>query len=99
MEKKPPRWSAEEVPTAAVAQGGGGVAGVGFERGGPGGGEDPSEGLVAICCARCLSQGGCRQRRGGRRPTLFWRCLQGRFARDEGRVERARDEDRRGGGA
>ena len=38
MEKKPPRWSAEEVPTAAVAQGGGGVAGVGFERGGPGGG-------------------------------------------------------------
>jgi len=98
VEKKPPRRSAEEVPTTVVAQGGGGVAGVGFERGGPGG-EDPSEGLVAICCARCLSQGGCRQRRGGRRPTLYWRCLQGRFVRDEGRVERARDEDRRGGGA
>ena len=42
MEKKPPRWSAEEVPTAAVAQGGGGVAGVGFERGGPGGGRTPA---------------------------------------------------------
>ena len=32
---------------AVIAQGGGGVAEVGFERGGPGG-EDPSEGLVAI---------------------------------------------------
>ena len=47
MEIKPPQWSAEEVPTAVIAQGGGGVAEVGFERGGPGG-EDPSEGLVAI---------------------------------------------------
>ena len=47
MEIKPPRWSAEEVPTAVIAQGGGGVAEVGFERGDPGG-EDPSEGLVAI---------------------------------------------------
>ena len=35
------------VSTAAIAQGGGGVAEVGFERGGPGG-EDPSEGLVAV---------------------------------------------------
>ena len=45
--RKPPRWGAEEVPTAAIAQGGGGVAEVGFERGGPGG-EDPSEGLMAV---------------------------------------------------
>ena len=45
------------MPTAAIAQGGGGVAEVGFERGGPGG-EDPSEGLVAIFGAGRDVEGG-----------------------------------------
>ena len=35
------------MPTAVIAQGGGDVAEVSVERGGPGG-EDPSEGLVAV---------------------------------------------------
>ena len=44
--KKLPLRSAGRVPTASFAQDGGGVAEVGFERGGLEG-EDPSEGLAA----------------------------------------------------